>query len=137
MSHKGSCLCRAVTFDVEGELSAPDGCHCNACRKSSGHFFVSADVPRASVTIRGDQDITWFQSSERVRRGFCSTCGSSLFWDPVDRDWLGIAMGAFDGPTNTHLHVHVYTAEKGDYYDMADGVPEFETVPPATIDRET
>lgn len=130
MSHAGSCLCGAVTFKVEAELAAPDGCHCIACRKTSGHFFVSADVPRSSLTVRGEENITWFQSSAKARRGFCSTCGSSLFWDPIDRDWTGIAMGAFDGPTGIHLHLHVYTAEKGDYYDIADGVPQFGTVPP-------
>ena len=130
MSHSGSCLCGAVTFTVEAELAAPDGCHCTACQKTSGHSFVSADVQRSSLTVLGEENVKWFQSSAKARRGFCSTCGSSLFWDPIDRDWTGIAMGAFDGPTDTHLHVHVHTAEKGDYYEIADGVPEFDTVPP-------
>ena len=130
MSYKGSCLCGAVAFEVEGELPGPDGCHCTACRKHSGHFFVSADVPRTSLTVHGAENVTWFQSSPKARRGFCSTCGSSLFWDPIGRDWTGIAMGALDGRTNTHLHLHVYMAEKGDYYDITDGVPQFETVPP-------
>jgi len=130
MPHTGSCLCGAVTFEVEGELPGPDACHCSACRKTSGHFFVSTDVPRSSVKVRGAENVTWFTSSSKARRGFCATCGSSLFWDPIDRNWTGIAMGAFDGPTETRLHVHVYTSEKGDYYDIADGVPRFDTVPP-------
>ena len=70
--------------------------------------------------------MTWFQSSERVRRGFCSVCGSSLFWDPVGRDRIAIAMGAFDPPTDTHLGIHIFVAEKGDYYDIADGLPQNE-----------
>jgi len=128
--HKGSCLCGAVSFEVEGELHGPDGCHCRACRKQSGHFFVSTDVLRAALTIRGEDKVSWFHSSEKVRRGFCSVCGSSLFWDPVGRDWTGVAMGAFDGSTDTRIAVHVYAGEKGDYYDIADGVPQFATVPP-------
>jgi hypothetical protein len=130
MQHTGSCLCGAVTFTVEGPLPAPDGCHCIACRKSSGHFFVSTDVPRSALTIAGAENVKWFASSAKVRRGFCAECGSTLFWDPPGRDWTGVAMGAFDGPTHTQLHVHVYTAEKGDYYRIADAVPQFETVPP-------
>jgi hypothetical protein len=117
-------------FQVEGEIPAPDACHCTACRKSSGHFFVSADVSRAALTVTGEEHVRWYQSSEKVRRGFCGTCGSTLFWDPPARDWTGIAMGAFDGATGTHLHVHVYAGEKGDYYEISDGVPQFETVPP-------
>lgn len=122
--HKGSCLCGAVTFEIEGELSAPDACHCSKCRKHSGHYFASTDVARDRLTIEGAGNITWFQSSEKVRRGFCATCGSSLFWDPPHRDWIAVAMGAFDGPTGTRLNKHIFVADKGDYYDIGDGLPQ-------------
>jgi len=39
-------------------------------------------------------------------------------------------MGAFDGATDTKIHVHVYAGEKGDYYKIDDGVPQFERIPP-------
>jgi hypothetical protein len=74
--------------------------------------------------VRGEDRVTWHQSSGKVRRGFCATCGSTLFWDPVFRDWIGIAMGAFDTPTNTRLGVHISVADKGDYYDITDGLPQ-------------
>ena len=122
--HKGSCLCGAVSFEVAGELPGPDACHCHQCRKSSGHYFASTDAPKSSVTVHGQDNLTWFQSSERVRRGFCKTCGSSLFWDPIFRDVIGIAMGAFDQPTDTRLAIHIFVADKGDYYDIADGLPQ-------------
>ena len=125
--HRGSCLCGAVTFEVQGELPPPDACHCTKCRKHSGHFFVSTDVPRSALTIVGETHLTWYASSEKVRRGFCATCGSSLFFDPVDQArhaWIGVAMGAFDGATGTKVHVHVFTGDKGDYYDICDGLPQ-------------
>ena len=124
MMHTGSCLCGAVTFEVQGDLPGPDACHCRKCRKHSGHYFASTDVPRSAVTIHGQDNITWYQSSDKARRGFCATCGSSLFWDPLARDWIGIAMGAFDGPTDTRLKVHIFVAHKGDYYEIADGLPQ-------------
>jgi hypothetical protein len=122
--HKGSCLCGAVRFEVMGALNPPDACHCSQCRKNSGHFFASTDVPRSAVKIDGVENVTWFRSSQKVRRGFCSTCGSSLFWDPVHRDWIAIAMGAFEQPTGTHLAKHIFVADKGDYYEIADGLPQ-------------
>lgn len=122
--HKGSCLCGAVSFELAGALPGPDACHCSDCRKFSGHVFVSTDVPRSAVTIHGAENLTWFHSSEELRRGFCSTCGSSLFWDPVQRDWIGIAMGAFEPPTDTALRIHVWVGDKGDYYDISDGLPQ-------------
>lgn len=124
--HTGSCLCGAVKFKVAGELRGPDACHCTQCRRQSGHVWASTDVPRADLTIQGVEAITWYPSSDKVRRGFCSTCGSVLFWDPIERDWIGIAMGAFDQPTGTRLAMHIFVAEKGDYYDIADGLPQHE-----------
>lgn len=122
--HSGSCLCKAVSFEIAGELPGLDACRCSQCRKQSGHVFVSTDVPRSAITIRGSESITWYQSSEKVQRGFCSTCGSSLFWDPIQRDWIGIAMGAFDQPTGTKVRINVHVASKGDYYDITDDLPQ-------------
>lgn len=123
--HSGSCLCGAVRFDVAVEaLHAPDACHCSQCRKQSGHYWVSTDVARSTLTIRGADRIRWFQSSEKVRRGFCSTCGSFLFWEPIGRDRIAIAMGAFEAPTGTAIAMHIHVADKGDYYEIDDGVPQ-------------
>lgn len=122
----GSCLCGRVTFSVTGELGPVDACHCVQCRKQSGHVFASTDVPRTALTVEGSENLSWYKSSLKVRRGFCSHCGSSLFWDPIEKDWIGIAMGAFDSPTGTRLGVHIFVAEKGDYYEIRDGLPQNE-----------
>ena len=91
---KGSCLCGGVSFVVTGDLGAPDACHCVQCRKQSGHFFASTNVPRKALVITGEESVSWYQSSAKVRRGFCSVCGSSLFWDPPAMDWIAIAFTA-------------------------------------------
>lgn len=127
--HKGSCLCGAITFEIDADLSAPDACHCSQCRKWTGHYLVCTDVPLSSLIVDGSDQLTWFQSSNKVRRGFCSNCGASLFFDPLDKqkhDWIGISMGAFDTPTGTDLALHIFVAEKGDYYEITDGLPQNE-----------
>ena len=111
---------------MEGELLGPDACHCIQCRKHSGHVFASTDVPKSSLTVEGEDALAWYQSSDRVRRGFCKTCGSSLFWDPVQSEKIAVAMGAFDDPTGTRLHMHIFVAEKGDYYVIDDELPRHE-----------
>lgn len=121
---QGSCLCGAVRFTVEGDLGHSDACHCTQCRKASGHYFASANVPRSALTVTGGEHVRWYASSAKVRRGFCGRCGSPLFWDPLERDWTGIALGAFDSPTGIRLEKHIFVAEKGDYYDIADGLPQ-------------
>ncbi len=125
--HEGSCLCGEVKFQITCDLPEPVACHCTQCRKHSGHFEASTDIPRSSLTISGLAKVTWFHTpNKNVRRGFCSICGSSLFWDPIGRDWTSVAMGAFDTPTGTKLKMHVHVASKGDYYDLADGLPHFQ-----------
>jgi hypothetical protein len=113
-----------VRFEVPGDLKAPDACHCTNCRKQSGHYWVSTNVPRGALKLEGADKLKWYRSSEKVRRGFCSECGSFLFWDPLGHDFIAVAMGAFDPPTRTRLHTHIFVAEKGDYYDIADGLPQ-------------
>jgi len=125
--HKGSCLCGAVKFEVEGDLSTVEACHCSQCRKWTGHFLASAEVPLSALKIHNSDRVSWFQSSNKARRGFCANCGTSLFFDPIDKekhDWIGILMGAFDTPTGTQLALHIFVAEKGDYYEITDRLPK-------------
>ena len=128
--HTGSCLCGAVRIAVRGELPGPDACHCSQCRRWSGHVWASTDVARDNLTGEGADHVRWFQSSPRVRRGFCGPCGSVLFWDPPARASLAVAMGVFERPTGTTLAAHIFTADKGDYYRIdGDDTPQEPTPP--------
>lgn len=120
----GGCLCGAVRFEVSGPLDAPEACHCTMCRRQTGHFYVGTSVPKTALAIQRDEGLAWYRSSDKVRRGFCRQCGSSLFFEPVYRDWIGIQMGSFDGPTGTRMKGHIFAANKGDYYDITDGLPQ-------------
>ena len=117
----GSCLCNAVTFRITGPLRPVIACHCQQCRKTSGHHVAATSAAREAVEITGT--VQWYQSSERAQRGFCPVCGSNLFWDgPGDN--LSIFAGPLDGPTGLEIAGHIYCADKGDYYDITDDVPQ-------------
>lgn len=122
--HEGSCLCGAVTFEVDRALPKAIACHCTMCRKQSSHYFVSVELPRDSLTIHAPERLTWYASSDKARRGFCATCGSALFWDPIRGDKIGVSMGAMNAPTETQMGIHIFVADKGDYYDITDGLPQ-------------
>ena len=130
MSVQGGCLCGAVTFEIDGDLPAGDACHCTMCRKSSGHYVASVDVKRAALRILRDDGLKWYQSSPKVRRGFCRHCGCPMFFDPpADRTWIAVEMGSLEAPTGGRLEKHIYVADKGDYYQITDGLPQ-EMTPP-------
>lgn len=119
---RGSCLCGACGFSVEGPAKGASVCHCGQCRKMSGYAWSSAFAPASAVTITGP--VKWFAASDRARRGFCPDCGSFLFWQAHDEGTISVALGAVDGPTGLHLEKHIFTADKGDYYDITDGLPQ-------------
>ena len=121
---KGSCLCGAVSFELTGELRSPFACHCTQCRKTSGHYASFTNVRRDKLTFARDDGLEWYQSSDHARRGFCGACGSSLFWDRPQLDVISVAAGALDGPTGLRQSIHIFVADKGDYYDIADGLPQ-------------
>ena len=129
--HRGSCLCGAVSFEVREALPEASCCHCSSCRKTTGHYEAGVDVPKADVTISGAAQLRWYRSSAKVRRGFCSICGSPMFFDPLDGDWIGLMLGSFDGPTGTRIAQHIFVGEKGDYYDISDGAPQYAVLPEA------
>jgi hypothetical protein len=124
MTRIGGCLCGAVRFTVVGELPAPVACHCAQCRRGSGHFTAATWAPREAVAIDGN--VRWYATRPTARRGFCPVCGSALFWETdADPATLSIEMGAFDAPTGLTLASHIFTAEQGDYYAIADDLPTY------------
>lgn len=125
----GSCLCGAVRYEVNGPLRDSIACHCEQCRKTSGHYVSATAVLKTDLTLSESRGLKWYKSSENARRGFCSECGSSLFWDLEGRDLIGIMSGTLNGVTGIKTSGHIFVAMKGDYYDLTDGLPQNESYP--------
>lgn len=129
MSASGGCLCGAVRYRTEEPLRHVHACHCTQCRKSSGHFVAATDAPRDSVTITGTEAITWFESSPGIRRGFCSRCGSQLFWDDRAGSDLSIGAGTVDTGLEARIETHIFCASKGHYYDIEASAEQWPGAP--------
>ncbi len=57
VTHRGSCNCGAVRFEIEGKLGPFGFCHCRTCRKASGTAFTAnASVKREQVRFLGGED---------------------------------------------------------------------------------
>jgi hypothetical protein len=120
-SHSGGCLCGQITYTVTGPLRPVVACHCQQCRKTSGHHVAATSAPRDAIAITGTP--TWFVSSPTARRGICGTCGSNLFWDGTGQN-MSIFAGTLDATTGLQIAGHIFCDDKGDYYDIADDVPQ-------------
>jgi hypothetical protein len=123
--HSGHCLCGAVRFRTKGALREVVACHCSQCRRQTGHFYAATNVKDAGLTVEGGDNVTWFRASDTASRGFCRTCGSALFWKGDGADYTSIMAGTFDAPTGLKIGKHIFCADKGDYYEIDDGAPQY------------
>jgi len=124
--HLGGCLCKGVRYQITGPLRAIIACHCEQCRRSSGHFAAMTSAPRANVAFTASQTLKWFRSSETAERGFCERCGSNLFWHPIGSDSMSITAGTLDVPSGLSIEKHIFVGNKSDYYQLHDGLPKLD-----------
>lgn len=120
---RGQCLCGSVAFTIQGAMSELSACHCGQCRRQGGHYQVSGVVAKTAIGFESDDTLAWYRSSDFARRGFCSACGSALFWDDGS-EAMSINIGCLDQPTGLSLASHIFVADKGDYYQITDGLPQ-------------
>ena len=124
---KGSCNCGGVTYTVTGPLREVIACHCTQCRKQSGHFYAATNVANGDLQIEESGALKWYAASPEAQRGFCRECGSALFWKPVDGTHTSILVGTLDGDAGgVKLDRHIFVADKGDYYEISDDLPQAE-----------
>ncbi|MFV1491693.1 GFA family protein [Phaeobacter sp. JH20_36] len=119
---RGSCLCGGIHYETSAQPQGASMCHCGQCRRQSGGIWSSARVPEAELMISGE--VSWYAASPVAKRGFCARCGSFLFWKAEDGDAICFSLGSVEAPTGVSLEKHIFVADKGDYYDIADGVPQ-------------
>jgi hypothetical protein len=117
----GSCLCGANHFTLAGPMGEVTACHCSQCRKLSGHFAASFDAEESSLRWQS-HFIREFSTPGGGQRGFCPACGSSVYFRMGDD--FSVEAGCISNPTGGRLTSHIFTADKGDYYTISDGLPQ-------------
>jgi len=128
----GGCLCGGVRYEISGALRHASHCHCSMCRKHHGAAFGSyASARRAEFRwTAGEALVGRFASSPGIERGFCTRCGSTLFWDAIaNRESFGIALGTLDGDPGVRPSLHIFVGSKAPWFEIADRLPRHETSP--------
>lgn len=125
----GRCLCGAVRYTARNMSPDVVYCHCSQCRRQSGHVHAGTVVAEDALEVTGADNVTWYAASDYARRGFCSTCGSILFWKDEESSDISILAGSFDEPSGLRATSHIFVADKGSYYEIADGLPQYEASP--------
>ena len=123
MAMTGKCLCGAVKFSAEGVTTNFSACHCGMCRRWSGAPFMA--VRTKSVTFEGEEHIGRYVSSDWAERGFCKTCGTTLFYylKPISKHMMSV--GVFDDQTPFKMALEIFHDQKPEGYAFAGDHPRW------------
>lgn len=115
----GQCLCGTVSIYATGVEPHVDACHCTMCRRWSGGPLHALDCG-TNVSFKGDGYIKRFSSSEWAERGFCSSCGTHLFYRLKEANHYIVPAGLFNNLSDAHFTTQIFIDEKPDYYNFAN-----------------
>lgn len=125
--HRGSCLCSAVKYEINGELGPAYYCHCSRCRKASGSAFASNAVVAARdfAVVEGAEALATFRTAEGVQRLFCARCGSPILSRRESHpEVLRVRLGTLDTPLPTGPGAHIYVASRAEWFEIHDHLPQ-------------
>lgn len=94
------------------------------CQKAFGSFFGPFVTAFDVEWTRGEPK--YFESSDKIKRGFCSHCGTPLTYEEIDRppeQQVEIAIGAFDDPTVAAPVIQVNMNDKLPFFDGLTSLP--------------
>ena len=125
MTYQGQCLCEEIRYKVDGPLRDIVNCHCSRCRRSTGHFMAATNAKRDDVHIEG-ATLTWYNPTEDVQYGFCSQCGSTLFWRSTRYPTvMSIAAGTLTPPTGLKTTTAIYRDYGSDYHHYDESLDNY------------
>ncbi len=134
---RGSCLCGAVAFEIEGSLTPIQLCHAARCRKATGGAFAPELLAPATGFrwARGEDRVSVYEAPlleepPAYRRAFCRTCGSPLPIEMPGGVFVGLLAGVLDDDPGTQPFRHAFLRQQAAWYTIEDELPRFEWRPP-------
>ncbi|PLX39005.1 MAG: hypothetical protein C0606_00205 [Hyphomicrobiales bacterium] len=120
----GRCLCGAVSFSVSVPRAKFSICHCSMCRRWSAGPFMAVHC-KTDLEFADPEPVGWYESSAWAERGFCSRCGTSLFYrlSNSPEGMLAVSAEAFDDKDDLELKQHIYVDQQPSRYAFADDAP--------------
>lgn len=123
----GQCLCGAVAFRAAPPTLFCAHCHCRFCRLAHGAAFVTwVGVAEDRFTFeRGEELVSWHQSSAQGRRGFCSRCGATMLYvSTLSPGEVHVARAHFAGEIDREPRAHVFFDHRVPWFAVSDELPK-------------
>lgn len=116
---KGQCLCGEIIFEVELKNHKVHVCHCGICRKQTSGIIMTLDIQPDSLKFTQKNHLAIYASSDWGERGFCSQCGTNLFWRTKDHSYCNINVFSLDQTVeDLTLDTEIYIDCKPEFYNF-------------------
>jgi hypothetical protein len=130
--NSGSCLCKKINFEIEGEFESFYLCHCDRCRKDSGSAHA-ANLFSSTANLKwisGQGSIkTFILPSTKHIKSFCSTCGSAMPNIQMEGKLLMVPAGCLDGNFTMKPTAHIFLSDKARWDESLETAPRCEEFP--------
>jgi hypothetical protein len=125
--YKGSCLCGAVSFVVDGFNEKAANCHCSMCRKFHGAAFGTLVGVSGLNWLSGHENLKEFVAVNGTVRTFCQECGSSLGFrvKGASSSEMELAIATFDEAIPVEIDAHIYIDYKANWCKLQDNLSKF------------
>lgn len=125
----GSCLCRAVKWQIDAVLEQMHHCHCSRCRKACSAAFATNAVTTIDGVrfLRGEDNGQLFllPGAKYFAHAFCKTCGSSMPQKDAARGRHSVPLGCMDDDLVVRAEHHIFTDWKAPWYAWLGDLPAF------------
>ena len=133
-NYSGSCLCGKIRYEFGKFKTNPNHCHCSMCRKFHGAAYGTYGMVglKDFAWTEGEEFLKKYQSSSDVERGFCSVCGSSLYYRRTTQEkYIDIAIGTLDQDLKTENlpTQHIFVQNKPNWYQIDDKLEKYSGFP--------
>lgn len=113
------CLCGSVKLIAQQAATHVGACHCASCRRWSGGPLMTIQCG-SSVQIDGLEHVGIYNSSAWAERGFCTQCGSNLFYRLKETGEHYVMAGLFADNNHLIFSDQVFIDEKPAFYEFAN-----------------
>lgn len=116
----GGCLCGEVRFELDPPVRDVVVCHCSLCRRSGTLAGAYVEVPLDALSVSGEP--CWYADVNGRKRGFCGTCGATLFWD-AGGGTVAVSAGALDDAAGLRTIAHIFVRDAAPWERVPDDAP--------------
>ncbi|OUS37215.1 aldehyde-activating protein ['Osedax' symbiont bacterium Rs2_46_30_T18] len=115
----GHCMCGAVSITAQKMNTEVSICHCSMCINWGGPLL--ATHCGSEVQIEPAEKVSRYKSSSWAERGFCTDCGTHLFYHmPESKEYI-VPIGLLQqSQQQIKVTSQIFIDEKPDYYDFAN-----------------